>query len=219
MTYDENIAQTMLSDQRWTGAINEKMLKVWRTRGSIPNHYFNPIYIKLIKEGKKDLANQIKDPFYNQNFSLKFDLSDEQKAEQKKLIEILSNPKIRVNAILKKAKVATNIFYDASRIDERAVDMRYEHIIAIKKEFQAFRIEVKKVIETAQGKLRIGDSDKRSLDKILNHDFVFVNPLVGDKFYAGRINARKHKKSSVFDDSEAMLYIDRLAIFLIETAF
>jgi hypothetical protein len=218
MKFQEEIAEKLLSDPRWVGAINEKMVRVWRTRDTIPNQYLSKKYVELIKKGQNDLANQVKDPYYNEDFILKMPLSSEEKAEHDKLLKILENPKINIRALFKVAKVSYSIYQDAIREDEKKqVDMRAGHVLVIKKALQELRLILKKCVDKHQNRANWYERDKTELDIALNDDRIVLTIFMGHDLYASRASARNLKKMQLFEDAEASYIIERMLIFNLET--
>ena len=220
MEYNQDIADKMLADPRWAGAITAKMLRVWKTRGVIPNQYFNPKYVKSIKEGSKDLANQVKDPFYNENFILKTELSDAEKKEHKRILKVIwKNEKINALEIARQTGVGKNQLADASReaSDPRFVYLRSEHLLALKKNLQELRIKIKVVVEKLQDKKTFWERDKAEIQALLNDNRLFVFPILNHKTYYERWHARGRGKMQLFEDAEAAYIIEQLAVFLLET--
>lgn len=218
MKFQEQIAEKLLADPRWVGAITEKMVRVWRSRDTIPNQYFNKKYVELMKKGQSDLANQIKDPFFNEDFILKMDLTDEELKEQSKVLKVLESPKVNVLEVCKSAKVAYNFYTDAIRKDEKKrVNMRADHILALKKDLQGLRVKLKKIVDKHQNRARWFDRDKAEIDEALLDDRIVLQTFIEHEKYSSRLRSRTSKKSSVFDDSEANYYIERSLIFLLET--
>jgi len=218
MEYKKEIVEKMLADPRWVGAIQDKMVRVWKTRGTIPNQYFNQKYIKLIKEGKFDLANQIKDPYFNEDFILRIEQSPEEKLEHDKLLKVLRSEKINLKQLSKLANVQYSMLADALKTTSKQVDLRPEHVLMIKKALQSFRIKVKNVVEKLQTKNTFWDSDKKMISEILESGILVLEYAIANKAYQHRIADRKARKVSIFEDSEARFYVDKLAVFLLETA-
>lgn len=220
MEFKQEIAEKLLADPRWEGAIQAKMLRVWKTRGVIPNQYFNPNYVKFIKEGREDLANQVKDPYFNESFILKTELTDAQKKEHDRLIKVICrNEKINAQEIARQTGVGKNLLADASRAagDPRFVYLRSEHLLAMKKNLQELRIKIKVVVEKLQDKKTFWERDKGEIQELLNDSRFFVQPLLNNRTYYDRWHMRGREKMQLFEDAEAAYAIEQLAIFLIET--
>lgn len=221
MQYNQEVAEKMLADPRWEGAIQQKMLKVWKTRGTIPNQYFNPRYVELTKKNDP-AANQVKDPFFNESFILKSDLTPAEEKEHDRLIYIIrKNEKLRGRVFCEQCGISYNLLNDASRekTDKRFVYMRPEHVLALKKGLQELRIKVKTWVEEVQDRRVFRDTDVAKMDALIRDQrFHVMSLLGGNKLYAGRISARKSGTQTYYDEQEIRHNIDKLAIFLIETA-
>lgn len=220
MEFSEEIANKMLADPRWVGAITPKMVRVWKTRGTIPKQYFNPRFVELTKKNDP-AANQVKDPYFNDKFILKMDLTDDEKKLHKRIVSIIfRNKKINGREILRQAGIAFHLAEDAARDedDPRFVYLRPEHLLAIKKNLQELRIAIKNLVEKLQDKKQFWERDKKEIDELLGDKRLFIESLLENSKYRDRWSARKRGKMQLFEDVEAAWNIERLAIFLLETA-
>lgn len=221
MQYNQEIAEKMLADPRWVGAIQSKMIRVWKTRGVIPNQYFNQKYVKFIKEGREDLANQVKDPYFNESFILRTEITEAEIVEHKRVIEtVLRSEKLARATIIKQCNISDNLVQDALRQegDARRVLLRPEHVLAVKKNLQELRIKMKNLVEKLQNKRHFWERDKEEIDAIINDPRLILSKFIENEKYAGRASQRRRFKGRIFEDEEAAYYIERMAIFLLETA-
>lgn len=218
MEYSEQIAAAMLADPRYVGAITEKMVRVWKSRGTIPKQYFNPKYCKAIKDGRPDLANQVKDPYYNESFTLKAPLTDAEKRLQDRLIAVLSSGKIVEKEILKAAGVAYNYWMDAKRTGTKQVDLRAEHLLLIKKVLQEYRIKVKSIVERMSDKTRFSELEVKKIDEVFASAYVSITATVDNPLYSGRVINRIAGKQTYYEHAEISHLLNQLSIFLLETS-
>lgn len=220
MQYDEKIAEKLLEDPRYVGAITPKMNRVWKNRGVIPNQYFNPKYVKLIKEGDLEKANQVVDPYYNPKFILKMDLTPDEKVLQEKLLKVLDTDKLVVAEICKQVGMPKSMISDAKKEREgKQVDLRSEHILALKKNITELRLKISKVVTPLVDKTTFSNKDVKDIDSLFEDKRLCVLPLIGrNEFYRGRIFARSSGRAETFDYTEVRTYVNCFGIFLVETA-
>lgn len=220
MKYDQNIADAIENDPRWKGIVRHEMIKVWRKRNTIPNQYFNPKYVKLIKEGEIDLARQVKDPYYNEAYIVRDKLTDHQKKEQDTLLNVLKNPKLRANEVYRQIGISQNLVNGAMRPYEnsRFVHLRAEHILALKKNIQELRIRLKQLVETLQDKPHYSETQVEELDSLLSDKRLMTLPIIDNKLYYSRVYARHNNRQTLYETEEIHFLLERIAIFLLETA-
>lgn len=214
MEYNEEVAQTMLNDPRWQGAIQAKMLKVWKTRNKIPKQYFNPRYFELMKKGEVEKANQIKDKYFNEAFILKQPLTEEEVELQKKIVKILEKGFFNLTELGKKNGISLHLINDAMRYDSKKVDMRPEHLLKIKKYIQSTRVDCNKVISSLEK--RISETSVKEYDKFLaGVPFVYTKILSQELAYE-RFLSRKSKGSSYWTSDEIQSGLHYLKILSLE---
>lgn len=220
MQYNQEIVQKMLADERYIGALTEKMARVWKTRDVIPNQYFNPKYVAFVKKNEFDKANQVKDPYFNEKFILKVDLTDDEKKLQLRIIQVLTSEKMNTNEVCRQVGISSLLFHDAQRADEKSVDMRSEHLLALKKNINELRNNIRKVIEPMNSKNgRFTERDVKQIDTLLEDKRLFIMPVIKSvELYRSRIYARQYKMAVYFEPSEIQHYIDCFALFLVETS-
>lgn len=221
MQYNQEIVEKMLADPRYVGALTEKMARVWKTRDTIPNQYFNPKYVEFMKKGLPDKANQVHDPYFNEKFILKVDLTDDEKKLQERLGLVLRSEKLNLTEICKQSGVSMLSFHDAYRLDvEKQVDMRSEHLLALKKNLTELKVKIKKIIEPLNLKNgRFTERDIKQIDTIFEDKRFVVMPLIkGNALYRSRIYARSSKNAINYDNAEVQHYINCFALFLVESS-
>ena len=218
MKYQEEYAKAMLTDKRYVGAITEKMVRVWKTRDSIPNQYFNAKFVKLMKEGKEELANQVYDKYFNDAFTLRIEASDEEKKEHDRIITVFQCPKIIMRQVFLQVGLNTNLYIDAIRKDTKRVDISPANIIKLKTNIVELRSKMKKVLLTNSGKTRFSERDKEEIDRVVQDTRLANLPfMLANKTYSDRTTQRRAGKFRSTDDSEYIHYMQCISMFLLET--
>lgn len=219
MEFKQEIADEMLADPRWKGAITEKMIRVWKTRNTIPNQYFNQKYVALMKKGD-DKAFQVKDPYYNEAFILKTPLTEVEKAEQEKILKILKSNSWKGKGVFEKAGIAYSFFQDATRTDEKKrVDLRSEHILSLKKQINDVRNQVKKLMSNLEAKTQFTFTNVELIDELFekNKDLINYTVIINSELYVSRMYVRINKNGSTYDNNEITHILHYLKIFLFES--
>lgn len=193
MTFSEQTAQALIAKYN----LKPNTFNVWKLRGSIPDKYADP------------------------NYAPKEALTDYDRKQQEALLNALCNPKLNKNQVCRETGIASSVIESAIRQDKRHVDLTPARLLALKKNVQELRIKIKAVIEPLQGKTRFTDSQKAALDKLLLDPRFMVRGLLGADTQTYTRHVQRHSPTSttqVFDDSEASDMVDKLSIFLLETA-
>lgn len=196
MNFKEETARFFVDDARWKGIITEKMVRVWRTRGVIPNQYFNPKYVDFIKQGKEDLAEQVIDKYYNPKFVIKTELTPDEKLLQEHIIRVLKNEKIRSTIVTEMAGVSYQKVID---VQKHSVNLRSEDLLNIKKVIAEIRIKINKVLAIIESKTS-NDVKIREIDSLLTIQPLCASPIINNKLYAGRHYQRNLKEEFKYYD-------------------
>lgn len=108
----------------------------------------------------------------------------------------------------------------AIRKDKKKVDLTVPETIAIKRNLNELRIKIKNLIEPLINKTRFFEADKKKLDALLLDERFNTRSLLGEGQCYDRFVARNSDSQSteIFEDWEATQMLDRLSIFLLETA-
>ena len=219
MEYKQEIAEEMLADRRWKGAITEKMVKVWKTRGTIPNQYFNQKFVEFTKKGD-DKAFQVKDPYYNESFILKTPLNEAEKVEQEKILKILQSNKFSAMAIFRKLGIPYSYYNDAVREGSKRSDLRAEYILMLKKYINEIRNAANKILTVLDNKKQFTHTNVELLDNFFMQkykDEINYITIINHDAYSKRVYYRFVHNAKIFDNDEVVHIIHHLKIFLFES--
>lgn len=217
MQYDEKIAKKMLSDERWKDIVTIPVAAVWKTRGEIPDQYFNQTYLSLIAEGKNDLAKKVQDKYYNQEYIVRVPLTKEEARREKIILEIISSPKFMTKRLVERENIKIYHYQDSIR-EARRIPMYPQHILRIKNAVVNLRNVLKNLVETLQKIQNYGDINIREIDNFLKDDRIAVYPFYQrNKTYSQRHGNRVIGKSTFYDKDEIQYFIHCANIFLLET--
>lgn len=180
--------------KRWE--LDAKTIKVWRTRGSIPDKYADPNYTPREK------------------------LNPKQKKDYERLMSAISTEKLYKVHICKQEGISYSKYMSAIRKDNKKVDLTLSETIAIKRNVNEFRIKIKNLIEPLINKTRFFEADKKKLDALLLDERFNTRSLLGEGQCYDRFIARNSptQGTEIFEDWEATQMLDRLSVFLLETA-
>jgi hypothetical protein len=183
-------------------------VKVWKNRGRIPDKYEREDYrLRRPAQTPAELAD------YNRG------------------MRILQSEKINTAELLRRAALPKHRFLDACRPDERRVELDYDQYLALKKELQRLRTQIRTVTEKMVPGGRYTPQNKVEIDKLVHNDLIVVAKLFNydpkkDDQLAGsrlatayqRVSGRKHTVNFVHEDWEVDFALDRLTLFMLETS-
>lgn len=212
MQYTDKAAESMLDDKRYTGIISRQNAKVWKTRGAIPNKYFNPDYVKLISEGKEELATEIKDPYFNPEAAVKSALENASEKESSRLREVLSLDEINRTELIRLTDVRSLNDWMQGKVKLSKSDY-----VKAKSQLSKFLIEGKKLIADLQKRSRYTEKDVESLDRFLSNKLIVLGKLIpSSEIRYKRIGARLSGRQTYFEPDEIGKNIDSLAYLLLK---
>ena len=172
--------------------LDEKTIRVWKTRGSIPDKYSKlEAPIKKIESGH-DIQTQ------------------------KNIIRVLkrNDSKINVTNLARLADVNTQRLTDIAR--EKSGLFTQDELLALKKAINILRIEAKEINE---GLSNIKYDISQSLEKKLR-DFFYRKEIYSKRFFDDRIYNKVEgfaRKARSFPIEDVALIKDSFVLFLIET--
>lgn len=182
--------QAKLIIEKYT--LSPKTLKVWKTRGSIPDRYFQEDYEKPAKLNRKE------------------------KREKERIIKILESKKINKTYLAELSGVHRQMIQDAMK-GKRSFS-RQDHL-AIKKAINRIRVDVKEIVMKYQNrKDYFREKENRELKDFLRQpDFFWNHFLDTSREEYGKIIDWKLGKYSDIDFYLKKKIIDQAAIFLLES--
>lgn len=182
--------------------LDEKTIKVWKNRNSIPDRYFNEEYEHRPKMEKTGGIEQLK---------------------VDRLIEVLSNPKLQTNTICKLAGItqAWLIMELTRSIDKREGKIIYlsdAEYLSISNEVKKLRIEIKNILNGEAGASMRTIQKKAFCKFVITDPRIFREPIFGVKT-ANKISAVKKLKQDQyleFSPSEYDSMYNQMGILIFE---
>lgn len=218
MQYDKEIVDKMAADPRWFGTVTTEKAQSWKSRGVIPNHYFNPLYVKYMKLGQFELAKQVKDPYFNEHFNFQPALTEAEKKEHDRVLQLLQNEKINLTKVLLQTGISLYQYINVVRPSGRRVYLLPEQIIALNDNLQELRIKISNVVSKNDKKGVFEKEDKKEIDEVVFDQRLEKNKLINHKTVLNRAHQRCQNEAILSEDNEVKFLLERLALFLRETA-
>ncbi len=201
MEFNEETARRIISE--W--GLSESTMRVWKTRGTIPEKYLNSIPVEKRKPE-----------------------TDAELKEYERGIRAFRSEKLNTAYLFSSSLNLPSRLTHHDWIRGTST-MSYPDFITVKKELNRLRIKIKSVVEKHAGKEKFTPAEKKEVDSVLESPLFKLAPLLGydrkthsseakeSKVYK-RVGARKMGRAEVFFDWEVTYILDRLAIFLLETS-
>jgi hypothetical protein len=218
MQYDKEIVERMVADPRWSDAITPEKAQSWKSRGIIPNHYFNPQYVKCIKQGQYELAKQVTDPYFNENFNFQPSLTEAEKKEHDRVLQLLQNEKINLTKVLLQTGISLYQYINVVRPSGRRIYLLPEQISALNENLQELRTKISNVVSKHDKKGVFEKEDKKEIDEVLFDQRLEKAPLINHKVLLSRACHRCQNQATLSEDNEVKFLLERFALFLRETA-
>lgn len=197
MEYNEKSAQEIAEKYN----IPTATLRTWQHRGKIPDKYFKDDFQK-----RKPASTPKELDDYNRG------------------IAILRSEKINKSEICRIAGLKKNVLMDAIR-PVNPIMLNYADYLNIKKDLQRLRIRLKEFATKNENKKRFSDADFNEIDKLLADKRIILSYFLDStssrnaELAYERTNYRSGaKKGSIKEDWEILYIIDRISLFLLETA-
>lgn len=218
MQYEKEIVDKMVADPRWSGAITPEKTQSWKSRGIIPNHYFNPQYVKYMKQEQVELAQQVKDPYFNEHFNFQPSLTEAEKKEHDQVLQLLQNEKINLTKVLLQTGISLYQYINVVRPSGRRVYLLPAQISALNDNLQELRIKISNVVNKHDKKGIFEKEDKKEIDEVLFDQRLEKATLINHKVLLSRAYHRCQNEAILSEDNEVKFLLERLALFLRDTA-
>jgi hypothetical protein len=183
--------------------LDDKTIRVWKTRNSIPDRYFKEDYQHREKMDKSGKIEQLK---------------------VNRLIEVLSNPKLQTIAICKIAGITqkwlmNELTRSVDKRDGKVVYLSDTEYLSISNEIKKLRLEIKSILDGVESGSAMGTTRKKSFCRFIIEDpRIFREPIFSEKI-GNKISAVKKLKQDhylEFSPSEFDSMYNQLGILIFE---
>lgn len=210
MKYTKEKAQEIFERfEKTDKPISPHTLRVWASRGSIPDRYDDKEYRRRQEpKSRRELA------------------------EIKRLDRVMANEKINKSALLEIAGVPRTAWVDHARATSEPSHMTldYRRAVRLKAEVNRLRVEIAAAIEGLAAKSSFTDAEREAVDRAADSPVIVLTQLFGriatdsdpqgaKRAYERFIVRRNGKRESPpHEDWETSLLIDRLSVFILESS-